>query len=68
MREEGELREKKLDEQRRLFYVAMTRAKYKLFVTYVNKRGRFSPKKRSQFLIELGVETEEIPPEVEQDY
>ncbi|GAK56867.1 ATP-dependent DNA helicase PcrA [Candidatus Vecturithrix granuli] len=58
VREEGELREKKLDEQRRLFYVAMTRAKQKLFVTYVNKRGEF-PKKRSQFLIELGIETQE---------
>ncbi len=52
------LREKKLDEQRRLFYVAMTRARRKLFVTYVNKRGQY-PKKRSQFLIELGVESEE---------
>ncbi len=58
VREEGELREKKLDEQRRLLYVAMTRAKQKLFITYVDKRGDFS-KKRSQFLIELGVETRE---------
>ena len=58
VREEGELREKKLDEQRRLLYVAMTRAKQKLFITYVDKRGDF-PKKRSQFLIELGVETQE---------
>ena len=58
VREEGELREKKLDEQRRLFYVAMTRAKHKLFVTYVNKRGEY-PKKRSQFLIELGIESKE---------
>ncbi len=64
VREEGELREKKLDEQRRLFYVAMTRAQYKLFVTYVNKRGGF-PKKRSEFLLELGVETEERVPESE---
>ena len=60
VREEGELREKKLDEQRRLFYVAMTRAKYKLIVTYADKRGDF-PKKRSQFLIELGIETQEEP-------
>lgn len=60
VREEGELREKKLDEQRRLFYVAMTRAKYKLIVTYADKRGDF-PKKRSQFLIELGIETQEDP-------
>jgi len=60
VREEGELREKKLDEQRRLFYVAMTRAKYKLIVTYADKRGNF-PKKRSQFLIELGIETQEEP-------
>lgn len=52
------LRQKKLDEQRRLLYVAMTRAKRQLFVTYVNKRGDY-PKKRSQFLIELGVESEE---------
>ena len=60
VREEGELREKKLDEQRRLLYVAMTRAKYKLIVTYADKRGDF-PKKRSQFLIELGIETQEEP-------
>ncbi len=60
VREEGELREKKLDEQRRLFYVAMTRAKYKLIVTYADKRGDF-PKKRSQFLLELGIEQEETP-------
>ena len=66
VREEGDLREKKLDEQRRLFYVAMTRAKYKLFVSYVNKRGDF-PKKRSQFLIELGVETDEMPAEFEEN-
>ena len=59
VREEGELREKKLDEQRRLFYVALTRAKQHLFVTYVNKRGDFG-KKRSQFLVELGVESEEM--------
>jgi superfamily I DNA/RNA helicase len=36
----------------------MTRAKQRLFVTYVNKRGDF-PKKRSQFLIELGIESQE---------
>lgn len=59
------LREKKLDEQRRLFYVAMTRAKRKLFVTYVNKRGEY-PKKRSQFLIELGVESVEEVHETEE--
>ncbi len=58
VREEGDLRDKKVDEQRRLLYVAMTRAKYTLFVTYVDKRGDH-PKKRSQFLIELGVEREE---------
>ena len=56
VREEGELGEKKLNEQRRLFYVAMTRAKQKLVVTYVDKRGEYE-KKRSQFLVELGVET-----------
>ncbi len=66
VREEGKLREKKLDEQRRLFYVAMTRAKRKLFVTYVDKRGDYS-KKRSQFLIELGVETEEEVRNFEED-
>ena len=55
--EKGNL-QKKLAEQRRLFYVAMTRAKQKLIVTYVNKRGDYA-KKRSQFLVELGVESEE---------
>ena len=58
VREAGELRQKKLDEQRRLFYVALTRAKQQLFVTYVNKRGEFD-KKRSQFLVELGIESGE---------
>ncbi|MBD3307015.1 hypothetical protein GF339_11410, partial [candidate division KSB3 bacterium] len=58
VREEGSLRDKKLDEQRRLFYVAMTRAKHQLFITYVDKRGEY-PKKRSQFLIELGIESQE---------
>jgi DNA polymerase III epsilon subunit family exonuclease len=64
VREQGELRQKKLDEQRRLFYVALTRAKQQLFVTYVDKRGEFD-KKRSQFLVELGVEADEDEQEVE---
>jgi len=64
VREEGELGQKKLNEQRRLFYVAMTRAKQKLIVTYVDKRGEYG-KKRSQFLVELGIETEEPDPEAE---
>jgi DNA helicase-2/ATP-dependent DNA helicase PcrA len=64
VREEGELGQKKLDEQRRLFYVAMTRAKQKLIVTYVNKRGEYE-RKRSQFLVELGVEREQAEPDPE---
>ena len=59
VREEGDLRDQKLDEQRRLFYVALTRAKQHVFVTYADKRGEY-PKKRSQFLVELGIETEAV--------
>jgi DNA polymerase III epsilon subunit family exonuclease len=66
VREEGELGQKKLDEQRRLFYVAMTRAKQKLIVTYVGKRGEYE-RKRSQFLIELGVESAETESETEEE-
>jgi DNA polymerase III epsilon subunit family exonuclease len=58
VRENGELRQKKIDEQRRLLYVALTRAKQQLFITYVQKRGDYA-KKRSQFLVELGIETAE---------
>ncbi|MFV0361788.1 MAG: 3'-5' exonuclease, partial [Suipraeoptans sp.] len=28
-----------IEEERRLFYVAMTRAKRKLIITYINKKG-----------------------------
>lgn len=58
VREDGELQQKRIDEQRRLLYVALTRAKHRLIVTYVNKRGEYE-KKRSQFLVELGVEVED---------
>ncbi|KKU48413.1 hypothetical protein A3H10_03265 [Candidatus Uhrbacteria bacterium RIFCSPLOWO2_12_FULL_46_10] len=43
-----------LEEERRLFYVAMTRAKRGLFFTSAEDYGGSRKKKPSQFLIELG--------------
>lgn len=46
--------EGKLSEERRIFYVAMTRAKRELFLSYVHKRlmpwGDIKPQKRSRFI------------------
>ncbi|MDD5433714.1 MAG: UvrD-helicase domain-containing protein, partial [Candidatus Pacebacteria bacterium] len=44
-----------LQEERRLFYVAMTRAKQGLFLTSASNYGGKTIKKPSQFLIELGL-------------
>jgi DNA helicase-2/ATP-dependent DNA helicase PcrA len=43
-----------IEEERRLFYVAMTRAKEGLFLTSADDYGGVRKKKLSQFLIELG--------------
>ncbi len=43
-----------LEEERKLFYVAMTRAKNKLFFTSAKDYGGLKRKKLSRFLIELG--------------
>jgi DNA helicase-2/ATP-dependent DNA helicase PcrA len=48
-----------LEEERRLFYVGITRARQKLYITYTNLRYRFgdvSYPAESRFLSELGVE------------
>ncbi len=42
-----------LEEERRLFYVAMTRAKQGLFLTSASDYGGARPKKISRFLVEL---------------
>lgn len=50
----------KLEEERRLFYVALTRAKQKIFLTYARSRYRFGEvayQSRSRFLEELKPET-----------
>ncbi len=55
-RSSGELNE--LEEERRLFYVGITRAKEKLFITYSEKRrvyGRIQYSLPSQFLTETGL-------------
>lgn len=47
---------KRLQEERRLMYVAITRAKENLYLTYCNVRnifGQVKPSKRSQFLEEI---------------
>jgi len=51
--------EKELEEERRLFYVGMTRAKYRLYLTYARKRliwGRKEKRVSSRFLEEIGDE------------
>jgi len=48
-----------LEEERRLFYVAMTRAKKGLFFTSADDYGGARQKKLSRFLIELGYEKPE---------
>ncbi|OQB44570.1 MAG: ATP-dependent DNA helicase PcrA [Parcubacteria group bacterium ADurb.Bin159] len=48
-----------LEEERRLFYVALTRAKDGLFLCWAEDYGTKSLKKPSRFLYELGLETKE---------
>jgi DNA helicase-2/ATP-dependent DNA helicase PcrA len=48
-----------LEEERRLFYVAMTRAKDRLYLTGAVQYGGTSPKKPSVFLAEAGLEVPE---------
>ena len=45
-----------LEEERRLFYVALTRAKKGLFLTWADDYGGLRQKKPSRFLKELGLE------------
>lgn len=50
----------KIEEERRLFYVALTRAKQKVFVTYARSRYRFGEvayQSKSRFLDELDPQT-----------
>lgn len=44
------IRDNKLEEEKRLFYVAMTRAKQRLFVSNYSEDERGRPKTRSQFI------------------
>lgn len=48
-----------LMEERRLFYVALTRAKQNVFLTWADDYGGSTHKKPSKFLIELGLEQEQ---------
>jgi DNA helicase-2/ATP-dependent DNA helicase PcrA len=47
-----------IEEERRLFYVAMTRAKDRLFLTYAGDYGGAAAKKPSKFLLEAGFEVQ----------
>ncbi len=49
-----------LMEERRLFYVAATRAKRYLYLTWADDYGRTAVKKPSRFLVELGLEQKPI--------
>jgi len=51
-----------LEEERRLFYVAMTRAKDGLYLTSAEDYGGKSRKKQSRFLDELGFAAERLSP------
>jgi len=50
-----------LQEERRLFYVGMTRAKKGLFFTSADDYGGLRPKKPSRFLYELGIVEDQKP-------
>ncbi len=54
-----------LEEERRLFYVAMTRAKEKIFFTSAEDYGGVKRKKASRFLIEMGLADKEEEKEKE---
>ena len=49
-----------LEEERRLFYVAMTRARDILFLTYAQDYGGVRLRKPSGFLKETGINQEEV--------
>ncbi len=49
-----------LEEERRLFYVAMTRAKEGLYLTWAHDYGGKLSKKPSRFLVELGLVAESL--------
>ncbi|MFA5404030.1 MAG: UvrD-helicase domain-containing protein [Ignavibacteria bacterium] len=54
--------EEDMEEERRLFYVAITRAKEKLFISFANQRYRFgiqSYQMKSRFLKEIETEVDE---------
>lgn len=55
-----------LEEERRLFYVAMTRAKSSLTFTYAKDYGGVRAKKPSRFLYELGMVEKEVAAKVSQ--
>ena len=67
---ERALNEKSEEEERRLFYVALTRARKKLFITRARKRNRFGQTltraRRSRFLKELpeDIISEKLPEDV----
>lgn len=50
-----------LEEERRLFYVAATRAKEELYLTGAKDYGRVREKKPSRFISEMGVENSLVP-------
>ena len=54
-----------LQEERRLFYVALTRAKHSLYLTSAEDYGGKTLKKSSRFLYELGLVKKEKPVKVE---
>lgn len=56
-----------LQEERRLMYVALTRAKEKVFITYANDYGNVMLKKPSRFIEELGFPTDEQVLEVNKE-
>jgi DNA helicase-2/ATP-dependent DNA helicase PcrA len=49
-----------LQEERRLFYVALTRAKYGLFLTSAKDYGGVQAKRLSRFLLELGYSSQPL--------
>ena len=49
-----------IQEERRLFYVALTRAKKGLFLSFADSYGGSRSKKPSRFLFELGILSQEI--------
>lgn len=68
-RVEGDPKDHHLEEERRLFYVAMTRAKRGLFLLSAEDYGGTRKRKRSRFLTELDLEsklTNQIRNELEQ--